>query len=292
MYKKEIGAKDVLVVGKDIPVIGFGTFGLKDEEMMEVIRNAIIIGFRLFDTAYEYGNEKSFGNAINKCISEGLVKREDLFIQTKFYPESPYGYEDVYKQFESSIEKLGIKYVDAYLIHKPVPWHSELNYAVQNREVWKAFAELKKGGKIKHLGVSNFLERHIEFLEADKDCIPEINQIEIHPLFHQRGLSEWCRINGILVEGWSPLARGRALNNNYISKLSKKYYKTPAQICLAWQIQMGTVPITSANTKEWIQSSYDSIQLKIDHEDIQGFLELNSDDLHQDLWLYKRREMY
>lgn len=272
--------------------VGFGTYGLKADEMRDIIFEAIQSGYRLFDTAYDYGNEREFGCAIQECIEKGLVRREELFIQTKFYPETPYGYENVYEQFELSMKLLGLDYVDAYLFHKPIPWHSEQDYEERNIDAWRAFSELKTKGLAKHIGVSNFLERHIEFLNAEEQFFPEINQLEIHPLFQQMGLTKWCERKGILVEGWSPLGRGKVLNNDYIIKLSQKYNKTPAQICLRWQIQNGTVPITSANVAKWVRESFQSIYFEIDEEDMRAFSEINSHDQHQDLWMYKRAYMY
>lgn len=248
-------------------------------------------GYRLFDTASEYKNEDILGKALSECFRLGIIKREDLFIQTKYYPITPYGEEDVYEQFSKSLEKLRLDYVDAYFIHKPVPWHSELSYRECNKKVWEAFKRLKEEGKIRYLGVSNFAERHIDFLE-DKDNLPFINQLEIHPTFQQKGLCDWCREKGMVIQAWSPLARGDMFNEEMIAELTRKYDRTAAQVCLRWSIQMGYIPITSAEVPSWIKENAGSMDFELDEEDMQRLFEINSDDRHWDLWLYRRRSMY
>lgn len=273
------------------PQIGFGTYNLNPETMAETIKKAIMGGYRLFDTASEYKNEDLLGDVIYESVKAGIVEREDLFIQTKFYPVTPYGERDVYEQFSNSIEQLRVDYVDSYLIHKPVPWHSEVAYRERNKDVWQAFKKLKAEGKVRYIGVSNFLERHIDFLD-EKEEPPEINQIEIHPEFQQRGLCEWCRDRGIIIQAWSPLSQGKVFSNDVIRELAKKYNKSEAQICLRWSVQCGNIPITSTEDSVLMKENMEILDFQIEDEDMNRFMEINTDDKHWDLWLYKRRSMY
>lgn len=273
------------------PEIGFGTYGLNPETMEQVIICAVMTGFCLFDTASEYKNEEILGNALHRCFRQGLVRREDIFIQSKFYPVSPYGAAEVRKQFMESLEKLRLDYLDGYLIHKPVPQHSELTYRKENKSVWKMFGQLKAEGKIRYAGVSNFCERHIDFLDAPEE-LPAVNQLEIHPYYQQKGLCEWCEEQGIAIQAWSPLARGTVLEDAFIRQLAAKYHKSPAQICLRWARMNGRIPITSAEDARWIKESFESMQFELEEQDMAAFQELNTDDRHWDLWLYKRRNMY
>ncbi len=276
------------------PKIGFGTFGLNADSMEDTIQTAVRLGYRLFDTAADYHNEHLLGKAIHHCMDTGMIKREELFIQTKYYPVSPYGYEDAYKQFKKSLEQLGLDYIDAYLIHKPIPQYSENTYRMENKEVWRAFKELKEQGKIRYLGVSNFCERHIDFLEEERNSafFPAINQLEIHPSFQQKGLREWCGERGIVIEGWSPLNRGKMLNHPLINELAEKYGKTPAQICISWSVQNDVIPITSAENENWMRESMESSDFHLEEEDMKRLQGINSSDDHWDIWLYKRRDMY
>lgn len=280
--------------GGGYPTIGFGTYGLNPDLMDNTIQIAVQLGYRLFDTAADYHNEHLLGKAIRHCIEKGIVKREDLFIQTKYYPESPYGYDNAYEKFNESLNQLGLDYVDAYLIHKPIPRYSENTYRAENKGVWKAFKELKQAGKIRYLGVSNFGERHIDFLDEDMEgnFYPQINQLEIHPSYQQKGLRDWCEERGIVIEGWSPLNRGKMLEHPFIKELAEKYGKTPAQICISWAVQNGVIPITSAENEQWMRESMEATHFCLDKDDLDRFQNINSNDDHWDIWLYKRRDMY
>lgn len=276
------------------PKIGFGTYGLSSDLMENTIQTAIRLGYRLFDTASDYNNESLLGKALRNCIDIGMVKREELFIQTKYYPVSPYGYDDAIEKFDESIKRLDLDYIDAYLIHKPIPRYSENTYRTENKEVWKAFKELKKAGKIRYIGVSNFGERHIDFLDEGRESefYPQINQLEIHPSYQQKGLREWCAERGMVIEGWSPLNRGKMLENPLIKELAEKYGKSPAQICISWAVQNGVIPITSAENEQWMRESIEASSFCLSKEDLDRFQSINSCDDHWDIWLYKRRDMY
>lgn len=280
--------------GIKIPDIGFGTYNLNcsEKSLVQIIRSALINGYRFFDTAHSYGSESDLGIAIEQAIQEGLVVRDELFIETKYHSATPYGYYDALNQFEESINKLRCDYIDAYLIHQPVPRYSEREYTEKNIEVWQAFEELYYKGKIKAIGVSNFLERHIlQIMNVCREA-PMINQIEIHPMYQEIGLSRWCQNHGIAVEGWSPLARGEILKKDEILRLGLKYHKTAAQICLRWAIYNGVIPIVAAENDNWMKSNIEVFDFTLSDEDMEQINQLNTNTEHWDLWMYRRQQMY
>lgn len=219
------------------------------------------------------------------------MNRSCLFIQTKFYPQGDYGYDSVMYQFEDSISKLGLDYLDAYLIHQPVPRYCELNYRKKNSDAWKAFEQLYKDGRIRSIGVSNFLERHIEYLIDSAEIIPMINQIEINPYFQQIGLSEWCKNKGIVVQSWGPLSKGVVLCSEELSEIAKKYNISTAQLCIKWNIQKGNIPIVMSSSKRNILANF-YLDFCISDEDMESIRQLNSSTKHRETWWYPRQQMY
>ena len=278
--------------GVEIPLIGYGTLveGIDEEKQIENLVYAFNQGYRLFDTAWSYGNESIVGKAIAKLIEDG-VKREDLFIQTKFYPQMPYDSESVLTQFNDSLSKLGVEYVDSYLFHQPVPRYSELEYKDRNSDAWKAFELLYREGKSRVIGVSNFLERHVEYIAETAEIPPMINQLEINPFYQQRGLSEWCRHHGIVIQSWGPLAKGNAIGSDVLTELAKRYEANVSQICLKWNIQMGNIPIVSSTKQSNICSNL-KLDFRITDEDMELIRTCNSSTGHRQTWWYPRQQMY
>ncbi|WP_322204089.1 aldo/keto reductase [Acutalibacter intestini] len=282
--------------GVEIPPIGFGTYNLQVDRikggMDLAVETAILCGYRLFDTAHNYGSEETLGAALQHVVDSGLVLREDIFIQTKFHPETPYGYQTVMRQFEESINKLRVDYLDAYMIHVPVPRYSEEKYRERNIDVWKAFEELYYKGKIRAIGVSNFLERHI--LQLSENCreIPMFNQIEVHPFYQERGLAKWCQTHGTAVQGWSPLARGDVFKNDILKAIAQKHGKTIPQVCLRWALQRDIIPIVAAADPNFIKENADVFNFTLDLTDMEEISALNTNTEHWDIWMYKRQQMY
>lgn len=278
--------------GVEIPTIGLGTLveGIDEDRQVENIVFAVNQGFKMLDTAWSYGNEVIVGKAIASLINSGF-KREDLFIQTKFYPQMPYDYEKVILQFEDSLTKLGLDYVDSYLFHQPVPRYSELEYQSRNSDAWRAFEHLYSEGKARVIGVSNFLERHIEYIAETASIYPMINQLEINPFFQQRGLSGWCRHHNIVVQSWGPLSKGSIIGSELINSLAKKYEVSVGQICLKWNMQMGNVPIVASTKQENILSNL-KMDFSISDEDMEIIRSCNTSTQHRDTWWYPRQQMY
>lgn len=280
----------LLANGCEIPNIGFGTADHTEDEFVESIVTAIKAGYRFIDTAYVYNTEVHVGNAVRRVISEG-IKREELFIQTKFYSQMPYGYEETLAQFEESLQRLGLDYVDAYLIHQPVPRYSELSYRARNIEVWHAMEKLYREGRVRSIGVSNFLERHILQIEETCKVKPMINQIEINPLFQERGLAEWCREHGMVVQAWGSLSQGGATHQSVLNEIAKKHGVSIAQVCLKWNQQMGNIPVCLSTKEERIRSNID-LSFELDAEDMEAIRLCNSNTAHRQTWWYPRQQMY
>lgn len=280
----------VLSNGCIVPPIGYGTGDHTEPEFVDSIVTAVKAGYRLIDTAFVYQTEIHVGQAVKRLLAEGF-HREDLFIQTKFYPQMPYGREEVLSQFEESLRRLDLDYVDSYLIHQPVPRYSELTYRERNIAVWEAMEQLYLSGKVRAIGVSNFLERHILQLESACEIKPMINQLEINPLYQQRGLSTWCREHGMVVQAWGPLSKGGALEEQPLMEISEKHGVSVSQVCLRWNQQMNSIPICISAKPERIRQNID-LSFDLDEEDLEKIRLCNSNTAYRKTWWYPRQQMY
>lgn len=203
----------------------------------------------------------------------------------------PYGYKDLQAQFAESLKALKLDHVDAYLIHQPVPRYSELEYQSRNVDVWKAMEELYDQGKVRAIGVSNFLERHVMQIEEKCSVRPMIDQLEIHPAFQQRGLSQWCKSRGIVVQSWGALGQGKIRSNEEIVRIAEEHHVSFAQICLKWNQQMGNIPIwASANPDHIRVNSELSFELSVD--EMEAIRRCNTSTEHRKTWWYPRQQMY
>ena len=273
----------------NIPEIGFGTYDLQGDDR-QIVLGAINSGFRLIDTARVYGSEMGVGYAIREAVDRGIINRSDLFIQTKLAPNM-HGYYATLSCFEESINELQMDYIDMHLIHWPVSRGNEYDYREKNIESWQAFSELKKRGLVKHIGVCNFLERHlINLIDSGYGC-PEVNQLELHPGYQQIGLVNFCRERDIVIEAWSPLGRG-ILDDTKYNEMAKKYNKNVGQLALRWSVQNGFIPLTRSSNCSRIKSNIDIFDFEITQEDIEEINTLNSNDNYQKIWSYKRQQMY
>ena len=255
----------VLSNGVKIPCVGFGTWKLlNDDYTVDIVKTAIDCGYRHIDTAYAYQNEEAVGKAIRGC---GL-KRSELFITSKL--DNPdHGYENTLKEFEITMNNLGLDYLDLYLIHWPRPVQFRDNWKEMNEGSWKAFEELYQAGKIKAIGGSNFLEHHIEAILETATIAPMVDQLELHPQYVQREAVTYCKDHRIIVEAWSPLIKGH-INHPLLLEIAKKYNKTPAQLLLRWSIQHGFLPLPKASTAERMRENADIFDFEISEEDIEA----------------------
>ena len=266
--------------GVKIPCIGFGTWQAADGEIAEsAVKAALEAGYRHIDTAAIYRNEESVGRAIR----ESGIPREEIFVTTKLWNKCR-TYELAYSAFERSISKLGLDYVDLYLIHWPASPAEYDNFNEINLATWKAMTELYKAGKIKAIGVSNFLPHHLDAL-MQTEIAPMVNQIEFHPGYMQAETVKYCKENNIAVEAWSPLGSGRVLSDPRLIEIAKKYNKSVAQVCVRWCLQNGTIPLPKSVTPARIVENADVFDFEISAEDmnvINGFETFGESGFHPD----------
>jgi diketogulonate reductase-like aldo/keto reductase len=238
-----IGETITLHNGVKMPQLGFGVFKVKNgNETVESVNKAIEVGYRAIDTAAIYENEEGVGQAIRECG----VPREELFITSKVW-NTEQGYETTLKAFEDSLNRLGLEYLDLYLIH----WPGKDKYL----ETWRALEKLYKDGKVKSIGVSNFHVHHLENLLANSEVKPVVNQIELHPLLTQVEIRDYCAKHEIKVESWSPLGRGNLLEEPTINHIAKKHGKSSAQVLIRWHLQHDLVVIPKSITPSRIKEN-------------------------------------
>ncbi|MFI7505005.1 aldo/keto reductase [Streptomyces sp. NPDC049687] len=219
--------------GTQLPAFGLGTWPMDDAQAEEAVAGALGLGYRLIDTATNYRNESGVGRG----VARGGVPREEIVVTTKL-PGRHHGYEETLASFEESRGRLGLDYVDLYLIHWPLP---RVGKYVDS---WRAMIKLREEGLVRSIGVSNFTPEHVERLEKETGVLPAVNQIELHPLFPQDALRAFHEAKGIVTESWSPLGRGSALlQDPTVVSVSEALGVTPAQVVLRWHIQLGAVPI-------------------------------------------------
>ncbi|MHC0037530.1 aldo/keto reductase [Pseudoneobacillus sp. C159] len=263
---KSLQDTTVLHNGVKMPWFGLGVFKVQEgQEVIDSVKAAIKNGYRSIDTAAVYKNEEGVGQAIR----ESGVPREELFITTKVW-NSDQGYDSTLQAFETSLAKLGLDYVDLYLIH----WPGKTKY----KETWKALEKLYKDGRVRAIGVSNFKIHHLEDLLKEAEIKPMVNQVEYHPHLTQKDLLAFCQREGIQLEAWSPLKRGELLNDSTITSIAEKYQKTPAQVILRWDVQTGVVTIPKSINEHRITENADIFDFELTAEDIAQIDALNKDE--------------
>lgn len=251
--------------GLEMPQLGFGVWQIPEEEVTAAVSSAIEAGYRSIDTAKVYGNEAGVG----KAIQSSNVAREDLFITTKVW-NADQGYESTLQAFEESMEKLGLDYLDLYLIHWPTP---EYDTYVDS---YKALEKLYHDGRVKAIGVCNFNLAHLERIMDECEVVPALNQVECHPYLQQKELKEFCEQHDIYVEAYSPLMNGRdVLDNEVITKIAKKHNKTSAQVILRWHLQSESVVIPKSVTPSRIKENLDVFDFELSESDMADIASLD-----------------
>lgn len=250
--------------GVKLPNIGFGTWRVPEsEQCVEAVLTAIDCGYRHIDTAYFYKNEKSVGEAVR----QSGIHREDLFITSKLWNDF-HGYESTLKVFEETLENLGTDYLDLYLIHWPNPIKFRDDWATSNAETWRAFEKLYRDGRIRAIGISNFLPHHIDELLKTAEIVPMVNQIELQPGLNREADREYNEKLGIQVEAWAPFRIGESLTDPTVCAIAAKHGKTPAQVILRWFLQNGIVPLPKSVTPERILSNIKVYDFELSAEDM------------------------
>ncbi len=230
-----------LANGMTIPKLGLGTWFIDDDKAAQAVREAVKLGYRLIDTAQAYGNERGVGEGVRTC---GLP-REQLFVASKVAAELK-DYDSAAKSIDETLNKMGLDYLDQIIIHSPQPWTEfrvEKRYFEENRAVWRALEDAQAAGKVKVIGVSNFLRDDLENLLSDCRVRPMVNQILLHISNTDKDLVDYCKEQNIQVEAYSPIAHGEALKNPAIATMAQKYGVTAAQLCIRYVIQLGTVAL-------------------------------------------------
>lgn len=229
--------------GVEIPCLGLGTWQSNDETAKLSVLAALSHDYRLIDTAAAYGNERGVGAG----IKESGLKREEIFVTSKLR-NADHGYKATLDAFELTLEKLGLDYLDLYLIHWPNPVQYRYMWKKAMQETWRAFEKLYKDGRIRAIGVSNFMPHHIDALTETAEIIPMVNQLKLCPGITQPEITDYCKKNGIVLEAYSPFGTGAIFGVPEMNKLAEKYGKSISQICLRWCLQMGFVSLPkSAN---------------------------------------------
>lgn len=249
--------------GVKIPCVAFGTYKAAQGDNVEILKMAIECGYRYFDTASFYGTEEYLGQA----IKESGIPREEFFITSKMWKDEM-GYEGAKEAFSRSLKNLKTDYLDLYLIHWPLPTPDYETWKTLDIETWKALEELYEEGKVKAIGLSNFLPHHIENLLENCRIKPMVDQLEFHPGYSQAAAVRYCKDHEIQVQAWSPIGRGRVLEDEMIVKLASKYGVSPAQICLKYALQKGVIPLPKSSSAERMRQNQDLFSFEISKEDM------------------------
>lgn len=249
--------------GVKIPAIGFGTYKAAEGDTSEVIRTALEVGYRYFDSASFYLTEEY----IAKAIKDSGIDRKEVIIATKAW-KAEMGYENVKKAFQQSLEKLDTDYIDLYLIHWPLRSPEDKDWKEIDVETWKAMEELYLEGKIRAIGLSNFLPHHIENLLENCEIVPMLNQLEIHPGNMQEAAVRYCQEKGIFVQAYRPIGRGQLFEDVLLKELAEKYQVSIPKLCLRYEYQRGFAAIPKASTREKMMDNLNLFDFEISKTDM------------------------
>ena len=257
--------------GRTMPKIGLGTYRVKDsDECRESVKYAIERGYRSIDTAMIYGNEETVGQGIKEGLESTGLSREDLFITSKLWL-TDFGRQNVEEAYRQSVEKLGLDYLDLYLMHWP-----GTNEAVMI-DSWRGMEDLYKQNQVKNIGVSNFTPEHFEALLAQVSIKPVINQVEFHPYLTQNKLRKYLEAQNIIMESWSPLMNSQILHDDVINEVANEVGKTPAQVVIRWNIQHDVVVIPKSVTPHRIEENLDVWNFELSDNQMERIDQLNQD---------------
>lgn len=266
-FRSETSAIPSIILndGNVIPQLGFGVFQVPDDEVTPVVTAALEAGYRSIDTAAVYGNEEGTGRAIRDF---GLP-RDEIYVTTKLW-NADQGFDSTLRAFDTSMKKLGLDYVDLYLIHWPVA------QADRYIDTFRAFQALKSQGRIKSIGVSNFTVAHLERLIGEVGETPVVNQIELHPRLAQRELRDFHAGHAIATEAWSPLGQGTLLDDQTITSIAAAVGRTPAQVIIRWHLQLGNIVIPKSVTPSRIAENFDVFAFELSRDQMDAINALDN----------------
>ncbi len=275
MIKKEEGvlalnlqSTTTLHNGVNMPWFGLGVFKVQDgEEVYNSVKWALEHGYKSIDTAAIYRNEEGVG----KAIKDSGIPREELFITSKLW-NGDQGYEETFQAYQASLDRLGLDYLDLYLIHWPVPEQDKY------RESWQAMEELYNDGKIRAIGVSNFKEHHLDRLLEKAEITPMVNQVEYHPHLQQKSLYDYCKKHNIQLEAWSPLKQGELLTDETLMEIAERHGKSTAQIILRWDLQQEVITIPKSVKQQRIHDNADVFDFELTNAEMKLIADMNKDD--------------
>ncbi|MDU3988298.1 MAG: aldo/keto reductase [Staphylococcus sp.] len=257
--------------GNQMPMLGLGTFRVEnDDTCKEAVKHAIESGYRSIDTAKVYGNEEQVGQGIKEGLESTGLNREDIFVTSKLFFED-FGRKNVAQAYETSIQKLGLDYLDLYLVHWP-----GTNEAIMI-DTWKGMEDLYKDNKVKNIGVSNFNPDHFEALLAQVSIKPVINQVEYHPYLTQHKLKLYLAAQRIVMESWSPFMNAQILNDETLNEIGKEVNKSAAQVIIKWNMQHNVVVIPKSVTSSRIEENIDVFDFELSAEQMKRIDDLNKD---------------
>ncbi|MFE7064840.1 aldo/keto reductase [Sutcliffiella sp. NPDC057660] len=266
---KHLQSTTTLHNGVKMPWFGIGVFKVEEgPELVNAVKTAIQQGYRSVDTAAIYENEEGVGEGIRAGMETSSIAREDLFVTSKVW-NADLGYESTIEAYEKSLRKLGLEYLDLYLIHWPVEG--------KFKDAWRALETLYKEGRVKAIGVSNFHIHHLEELMKEAEIKPMVNQVEYHPRLTQHNLHAFCKEQGIQLEAWSPLMQGQLLDNNELKEIADRHGKSVAQVILRWDLQNEVVTIPKSIKEQRIIENSSIFDFDLTQEDMTRIDALNED---------------
>ena len=254
--------------GVEIPQLGFGVFQIRPEDTVEAVRRALETGYRHIDTAEMYGNEAEVGRAVR----ESGIPREEIFVTSKL-SNAHHAHDDALRAFDRTLRELGLEQLDLFLIHWPLP-----TTATDYVETWRALEKIKAEGRVRSIGVSNFQVAHLERLAAETATVPSIDQIELHPHLTQEPLRGYLAGHGIACEAWSPIAQGRVLDDEVITRIADEVGRTPAQVVLRWHIQLGNIVFPKSVTPERVRENFALWDFELTGEQVDAISRRNRDE--------------
>lgn len=271
MKDLNINSKVKLNNGIEMPVIALGTYKVPDgDDVMNEITWALEAGYRSIDTAKIYKNEEGVG----KAIKNFSIKREEIFITTKLW-NADQGYDTTLQSIDESLHKLGLDYVDLYLVHWPTADVNAKESINKRIDTWKAMEEIYASGKAKAIGVSNYTVKHLEEMKDYAKVLPAVNQVEFHPYLFQKELLEYCNDNQIILEAYRPLTNGQRIDNPVLGNLARKYNKTNAQILIRWSLQHGCVPLPKSMKQKHIKENIEVFDFMLADSEMEEIDSLN-----------------